>query len=144
MNTCLLPSLTYGSQTWKFSTEAMNKINTRQRGLERSMLNIKKIDKIRHTKIRGIPKATNALTFTQKRKWQWAGHVARMTDKRWTTRVTQWKGPPGKRRRGRPLARWEEDLKILAGSDWYSIAQDRQNWASLEEAFTQTGILVDQ
>ncbi|GBP53548.1 Retrovirus-related Pol polyprotein from type-1 retrotransposable element R2 [Eumeta japonica] len=95
-------------------------------------------------RIRGITKATNALTFAQKRKWQWAGHVARMTEKRWTTRVTQWKGPPGKRRRVRPLTRWEEDLKSSAGSDWYSIAQDRQKWASLEEAFTQTGILVDQ
>ncbi|GBP59605.1 Putative uncharacterized transposon-derived protein F52C9.6 [Eumeta japonica] len=118
MNTCLLPSLINGSQTWKFPTEAMNKINTYQRGLERSMLNIKKIDKIRHTKIRGITKATNALTFGLKRKWQWAGHVARMPDKRWTTRVTQYKGPPGKRRRGRPLTRWEEDLKRSAGSDW--------------------------
>ncbi|GBP39263.1 Retrovirus-related Pol polyprotein from type-1 retrotransposable element R2 [Eumeta japonica] len=45
---------------------------------------------------------------------------------------------------GRPLTRWEEDLKRSAGSDWYSIAQDRQKWASLEEAFTQTGSLVDQ
>ncbi|GBP76822.1 Retrovirus-related Pol polyprotein from type-1 retrotransposable element R2 [Eumeta japonica] len=69
----------------------------------------------------------------------------RMPDKRWTTRVTQWRGPPGKmRRRGRPLTRWEEDLKRSAGSDWYSIAQDRQKWTSLEEAFTQTGILVEQ
>ncbi|GBP43081.1 Putative uncharacterized transposon-derived protein F52C9.6 [Eumeta japonica] len=74
--------------------------------------------------------------FALKRKWQWTGHVARMPDKRWTTRVTQWKGPPGKRRRGRPLTHWEEDLKRSAGSDWYSTAQDRQKWTSLEEAFT--------
>ncbi|GBP16132.1 Putative uncharacterized transposon-derived protein F52C9.6 [Eumeta japonica] len=30
MNTCPLPSLTYGSQTWKFSTEAMNKIHVKE------------------------------------------------------------------------------------------------------------------
>lgn len=46
----------------------MNQINTYQRGLERSMLNIKKIDKIRHTKVNDITKVTNALTFAQKLK----------------------------------------------------------------------------
>ncbi|GBP91899.1 hypothetical protein EVAR_89850_1 [Eumeta japonica] len=53
-------------------------------------------------------------------------------------------GPLGKRRRGRPLTRWEEDHKRSAGSDWYSRPQDRQKWTSLEEAFAQTGILVNQ
>ncbi|GBP95248.1 hypothetical protein EVAR_67198_1 [Eumeta japonica] len=107
------------------------------------MLNIKKIDKIRHTKIRGITKL-QTLDLCSKAEMAMGWTCSENALKRWTTRVTQWKGPPGKRRRGRPLTRWEEGLKRSAGSDWYSIAQDRQNWASLEEAFTQTGIVVDQ
>ncbi|GBP45118.1 Putative uncharacterized transposon-derived protein F52C9.6 [Eumeta japonica] len=140
MDTCLLPSLTYGCQTWKFSTIATNKINTCQRGLERSMLKIKKLDKIRHTKIRETTKATNALTYAQKLKWKWAGHIARLTDQRWTSRVTRWTGPPGKRRPGRPPSRWEDDIKRTAGTNWRLVAQDRDKWKSLEEACTQKGV----
>ncbi|GBP70624.1 Craniofacial development protein 2 [Eumeta japonica] len=135
-------SLTYGCQTWKFSTIATNKINTCQRGLERSMLKIKKLDKIRHTKIRETTKATNALTYAQKLKWKWAGHIARLTDQRWTSRVTRWTGPPGKRRPGRPLSRWEDDIKRTAGTNWRLVAQDRDKWKSLEEACTQKGSFV--
>ncbi|GBP65045.1 Putative uncharacterized transposon-derived protein F52C9.6 [Eumeta japonica] len=105
------------TKTWKFSTIATNKINTCQRGLERSMLKIKKLDKIRHTKIRETTKATNALTYAQKLKWKWAGHITRLTDQRWTSRVTRWTGPPGKRRPGRPLSRWEDDIKRTAGTN---------------------------
>lgn len=143
MNSSLLPYLTYGCQTWKFTSKLKNKITTCQRGLERSMLKINKLLKIRHTKIRSITKATNALNYAQKLKWKWAGHVARLKDQRWTIKVTFWKGPPGKRRRGRPLTRWEEDIARTAGSNWKQIAQDRDKWASLEEAFTQFGVPAD-
>ncbi|CAH2108571.1 unnamed protein product [Euphydryas editha] len=107
------------------------------------MLNIKIIEKIRHTKIRKTTKATDALIHARKLKWKWAGHVVRSTDQRWTTRVTSWSGPPGRRSRGRPLTRWEDDLRRTAGPDWRDVAQDRDTWASLEEAFTQTGVLAD-
>lgn len=102
------------------------------------MLNIKKMQKIRHTKIRETTKATDALTYAKKLKWKWAGHVARLKDERWTSRVTTWKGPIGKRPKGRPLTRWADELIKIAGTCWPQIAQDRDSWSSLEEAFTFT------
>ncbi|XP_046976607.1 uncharacterized protein LOC124542749 [Vanessa cardui] len=60
------------------------------------------------------------------------------TDERWTDRVTKWKGPQGKRLRGRPCLRWEDDIIKIAGPCWPQIAQDREKWTSLEEAFTFT------
>lgn len=143
MNSSLLPCLTYGCQTWKFTAETRKKIIVCQRGLERSMLKLRKLDKIRHTKIRKITKATNALSHAKKMKWKWAGHVARLTDQRWTKKVTFWNGPLGKRRKGRPVTRWEDDIKVTAGSNWRKIAEDRDKWASLEEAFTQLGVPED-
>lgn len=101
------------------------------------MLKIKKLDKIRHTKISEITKATNALNYAQKLKWKWAGHVARLKDQRWTKKVTFWKGPPGKRNRGRPLTHWEDEIIKTAGPNWKQVAQNRDKWAALEEAFTQ-------
>lgn len=142
LNSCLLPCLTYGAQTWKFSSNIRNRIVTCQRGLERSMLNIKKIQRVRHTKIRQTTRAADALVQALASKWKWAGHVARLQDRRWTREVTVWEGPHGKRRKGRPHARWDDDLKKIAGSKWDETAQSREDWQSLEEAFTCRGVLA--
>lgn len=136
MDSCLIPCLTYACQTWKFTNKIKNKIVTCQRGMERSMMNIKKIEKINHTKIRSKTKTIDALSYSQKLKWKWAGHIARLKDQRWTKTVTLWRGPSGKRCRGRPYARWDDEIKKIAGPKWHQIAQDREKWKALEEAFT--------
>ncbi|GBP18366.1 Putative uncharacterized transposon-derived protein F52C9.6 [Eumeta japonica] len=100
------------------------------------MLNISKLQKIRHTDIRSKTKTIDALNHALRLKLKWAGHVARLKDGRWTHKITSWKGPEGKRCRGRPFARWEEDIKKIAGPKWQQIAQNRENWQKLEEAFT--------
>ena len=140
MNSCLIPCLTYACQTWKFNKNIINKIITCQRGMERSMLNIKRINKIRHTKIRNITKATNGLVQALALKWKWAGHIVRLQDQRWTKRVTEWRGPVGKRKKGRPCNRWEDEIKRTAGPNWIQTAQSRENWLNLEEAFTCRGV----
>lgn len=139
MNTCLLPSLTYACQTWKFTRKVKNKITSCQRSMERSILKIKKIQKIRHTDIRLKTKAIDALSYSLKQKWRWAGHVARLNDNRWTIKTTLWAGPLGQRKRGRPNARWADDIKRVAGNQWLRAAKDRKYWTSLEEAFTFHG-----
>lgn len=144
MSRCLLPCLTYACQTWKHTAKIKKKITTCQRGLERSMLNIKKIQKIRHTKIRKITQTTDVLNLIRKFKWKWAGHVARLTDDRWTQRITKWRGPTGKRCRGRPLTRWDDDIRKIASPDWMKTAEDREKWSSLEEAYTRGGVLAEQ
>lgn len=136
MNTCLLPSLTYACQTWKFTRKVKNKIITSQRSMERSILKIKKLQKIRHTTIRQKTKVIDALSYSQKQKWRWAGHIARLSDNRWTTKTTSWPGPSGHRKRGRPNARWADDVTKIAGTHWMRVAIDREQWSSLEEAFT--------
>lgn len=140
MNSCLIPCLTYACQTWKFNKNIMNKIRTCQRGMERSMLDIKRINKIRHSKIRSITNATDGLAQALALKWKWAGHIARLQDERWTKRVTEWKGPMGKRNKGRPCNRWEDEIKRTAGPNWIQSAQSRENWQNLEEAFTRRGV----
>lgn len=136
MNSCLLPSLTYACQTWKLTRKVKNKIITCQRSMERSILKIRKIEKICHTDIRQKTKVIDALSYSQKLKWRWAGHVARLRDKRWTKETTSWRGPTGKRRQGRPNTRWTDDITKIAGDHWTRVAEDRTNWLSLEEAFT--------
>ncbi|CAH2244514.1 jg17987 [Pararge aegeria aegeria] len=58
---------------------------------------------------------------------------ALLTDHRWTKTVTTWRGPPGKRYRGRPGSRWDDDIKKIAGPQWIQIAQDTERWQALAE-----------
>ncbi len=39
-NSCVLPAMTYGAETWTLTKQAQNKLATAQTKMERSMLNI--------------------------------------------------------------------------------------------------------
>lgn len=142
IDTCLLPSLLYGCQTWIFTNKAKQKIRSTQRAIERSILKIRKINKVRSDTIRQKTKLTDALTQALKLKWKWAGHVSRSTDSRWTIHTTQWKGPVGKRNVGRPYSRWADEIIQIAGKNWMDAGKDRESWKKMEEAFTQKGIHI--
>ena len=70
-------------------------------------------------------------------------HTQVCPNKKWTKKVTTWAGPPGKRNRGRPLERWTDEIKKIAGDKWPEIAQDRGKWSELEEAYTRREVLND-
>ena len=137
MDSCVLPCLSYGSQTWIFNKFTEDKIQKSQRAMERSILNIKLKDKQRNKDIRKKTDVLDALHHTKTLKWKWAGHTARMTDGRWTQKVTSWSGPSGRRVRGRPRERWIDDIKRIAGQNWVEKAKERDVWKELEEAYTQ-------
>ncbi|GBP35255.1 hypothetical protein EVAR_19475_1 [Eumeta japonica] len=59
----------------------------------------------------------------------------RVKAEKWSRLVTEWYPRDGKRSRGRPNKRWEDDLRKIAGSVWSRLARDRDKWKSLEEAF---------
>ena len=68
-----------------------------------------------------------------RRKFRWAGHVARRNDGRWTKLVLQW-SISGRRDRGRPVMRWSDSVeKFFSGvvgsavgaETWIGKAQDR-------------------
>lgn len=143
LDTCVLPTLTYGCQTWTYNTKIKNRLVACQKAMERSILKIRRIQKIKSEKIRRKTKVIDALQHALKQKWQWAGHIARFTDKRWTLKTTIWKGPKGKRKRGRPIKRWIEDIKAITGSEWRKKAMDREVWNKLGEAFTREGVPIN-
>ncbi|PZC78294.1 hypothetical protein B5X24_HaOG202299 [Helicoverpa armigera] len=63
------------------------------------------------------------------------GHMAREKQEKWTRLVTEWCPLDGRRSRGRPTKRWEDDLKGVAGPTWSRTAKNRTEWKTLEEAF---------
>jgi hypothetical protein len=67
------------------------------------------------------------------RRMRWAGHVARMGEKRNAYRILVGK-PEGKRPLGRPKRGWVDNIKMdlrWDGVDWMDIAQDRDQWRAL-------------
>ena len=70
---------------------------------------------------------------------RWAGHVARMGEKRRVYRVLVGK-PEGKRSLGRPRRSWEDNIKMdlqeveYGGMDWIELAQYRDRWRALVTA----------
>jgi hypothetical protein len=67
---------------------------------------------------------------------RWAGHVARIGEKRNMYRLLVGK-PDGKRPLGRPRRRWIDNIKMdlleigLNVLDWIGLAQDRYRWRAL-------------
>ena len=134
---CVLPSMTYGCQTWSLSKAMGQKLRTAQRAMERKMLNLKIKDKVPYTEIRKRTRVQDIVQFVLKQKWKWAGHVARLDDNRWTQRVTEWQLREGRRSRGRQRKRWRDDLVQLKGVTWRHDAQHRQRWRSDVEGYFQ-------
>jgi len=80
----------------------------------------------------------NFVRVIKSRRMRWAGHVARMGERRGVYRV--WVGrSEGKRPLGRPK-RYRDDIKMylqevgLGSVDWIDLAEDRDRWRELLKA----------
>ena len=69
-------------------------------------------------------------------RMRWAGHVARMGERRGVYKVLVGKSE-GERPLGRPRHRWEDNIKMdlqeveFGGMDWVELAEDRCRWPAL-------------
>jgi hypothetical protein len=69
----------------------------------------------------------------KRRRRRWAGHVARVGEKKNAYRIMVGK-PEGKRPLGRPRRRWVDNIKVdlraieWDGMDWIDLAQDMDKW----------------
>ena len=133
---CILPTFTYGSDTWNLTKQQTLKLRTMQRAHERIMLNITWRDRKTTQWIREKTKVRDIMETTSKLKWNWAAHVARRTDNRWTTRITFWTPRGHTRNRGIPRTRWRDDLDSFL-RHWHRAAQKLVQWRSMGKAYVQ-------
>ena len=131
----ILPTMTYECQTWSLNKQMTNKLRTAQRAMERKMLDLKLKDKIPCSEIRKRTKIIDIIEYTMKQKWTWAGHIARLKDNRWTRRCTEWQPRRGKRTRGRPSRRWQDDITEKEGTTWIRKVTDRRRWKTLMKGY---------
>ena len=88
-------------------------------------------------------KVVDITSNVRQMKWSWAGHINRLKDDRWTSRVTTWKPYDKKRRQRRSAKRWRDDLdKYWRYTIWQRKAQDRLTWRRHGEADTQQMMMM--
>jgi hypothetical protein len=92
--------------------------------------------KLHNEELRDLYSSPSIIRIIKSRRMRWAGHVARMGEKRNSYRLFVGK-PEGKRPLGRPRRRWVDNKRIDFGEvgwcdvDWIGLAQDRNRWRAL-------------
>jgi hypothetical protein len=97
--------------------------------------------KLHDEELHNLYSSTSIIRIIKSRRMRWAGHVARMGEKRNVHRLLVGK-PEGKRPLGRPRPKWIDNIKMnlleigLSVVDWIGLAQDRYRWRALVNAVT--------
>ena len=83
--------------------------------------------KLHNDELNDLYSSPNIVRVVKSRRMRWAGHVARMGERRDVYRVLVGK-PEGKRPLGRTRHRWEDNIKmglqevLCGGMDWIDLA----------------------
>ena len=143
------PCVLYGCGAWTLTVADEQKLTTTRRRMIRWMVCtprdseeswVEYIRRATHICEQLVEKhgSCNWVRLQKTRKWKLAGKTASCIDGRWATRLLTWKPwfrTCARRRVGRPLKRWDDDIVALAGGDWPEVARDRLLWDALKEGY---------
>jgi hypothetical protein len=92
--------------------------------------------KLHNEELRDLYSSPSIIRIIKSRGKKWAGHVARMGEKRNAYRLLVGK-QEGKRPLGRPRLRWMDNIRMdleevgWSDVDWIGLAKDRNRWSAL-------------
>ena len=107
---CVLPAMLYGCETWGLTKLEENRLAVAQRRMERTMLNVKLIDRHSREWLRERTQLNDVVQLARKRKWNYLPKILSLPEERWSRVLTRWK-PDGNRTTGRPSTRWTLDFE---------------------------------
>jgi len=138
--TLIRPILTYGCENWAFTGMAIKQIDIFERKVLRRIYGpTKEGDQWRKRYNAEIYEDIAISNYVRIKRLQWAGHVVIMKDQRIPNKMISARFE-GRRRKGRPRTRWEDQVQkdakgLLGVRGWRRIAQEREEWkARIEEA----------
>ena len=141
VNTLILPTVTYASETLVLKENRTNKLMVFERKIMRKISDptvtgdgywrIKTIQEIND-----ILKGQNIIGFIKKQRLNCLGHIESMAEDNIVQKIKRWK-PVCKRPIGRPKTRWEDgvlgDIKSMNINNWMKVAQNRDSWKKVVE-----------
>jgi hypothetical protein len=92
--------------------------------------------KLHNEDLHSLYSSPSIIRMIKSRRMRWAGHIARMVEKRNAYRILVGK-PEGKRPLGRPRRKWVNNIKLDLGEigrdgmEWIDLVQDRDKWRAL-------------
>jgi hypothetical protein len=114
--TIIIPVILYGSETWTLILREEHELRVFENRVLRLILGLKWNEvtggwrKLKNGELHDLYTSSNIIRIIKSRRMRWAGHVARMGEKRNVYRLLVGK-PEGKRPLGRPRHRWKNNIK---------------------------------
>jgi hypothetical protein len=140
--TIILPVVLYGCETWSLTLREEHRLKVFENRVLRRIFGLKRDEvtgewrKLHNEELRDLYTWPSINRIIKSRKMRWAGHVARMGEKRSVYRLLVGK-PEGKRPLGRPRRRWVDNIRMDLGEvglgdvNWIGLAQERNRWRAL-------------
>ena len=142
--TVLIPTLTYGAETWTLTTTDMSRLVAAEMKPIRLILGKTIRDQIRNEELRRRLEVISLESRMEQAKLRWLGHVQRMEGGRIPKLAFNWT-PNGRRLTGRPRKRWRDSIQEiltkyrigrLSRLEEEDIFQDRVEWRRRCSALT--------
>jgi len=112
----ILPVVLYGCETWSLRLREERRLRVFENKVLRRIFGPKRDEvtgkwrKLHNEELNDMYSSPNIVRVIKSRRMRWAGHVARMGDRRGVFRVVVRK-PQEKRPLGRPRLRWGDNIK---------------------------------
>jgi len=115
--TVILRIVLYGYETWSLTLREERRLSVFENRVLRKVFGPKRDEvtgewrKLHNEELNDLYCSPNIVRAIKSRRSRWAGHVARMVERRGVYRILVGK-PEGKRPLGRPRHRWEDNIKM--------------------------------
>jgi len=143
--TIILPVVVYGCETWSLTLRVERRLRMFENRVLRRIFEPKRDEvtgewrELHTEELNDLYFSPNIVRVMKSRRMRWAGHVARMRERRCIYRVLVGK-PERKIPLGRPRRRWEDNIRMdlqevgCEVMDWIDLTQDRDRWRALVNA----------
>ena len=141
----VIPTLTYGCETWTPYRRHLKSLNQIQQRHLRQFMHVKWYHKVSNTTILERANCKSIETLVTQSQLRWAGHIQRMPENRIPKCVLYGELAQGQRKQGGQLKRYKDVLSETFKSahinhNWEELASDRNGWRRVVNSFDTSNI----